>query len=388
MANDRLAFVDDLRGLAVLMVILVHTGQQVPGLGPLAKALCGLGQMGVQLFFVASAYTLCLSFENKAGEPRRTLSFYVRRVFRIAPLYYLAILAYFSISLLGRGEPGGGLSPVGAYTPVHVIVNILFLNGFDPWANNNIVPGGWSIGTEVAFYGMFPALFFLAKGALRESPRRILLLALLLGATNVAAQYVISLFTVRSIKNNNFLFFFIYNQLPVFVLGMAVYFLQKRKAEFGRWTSPAFSALALALSGGGLVLLWTLEPLLWPAYFPLVEGFAFCALLNLFAALRVTLKPVARIGVVSYSMYLLHFIFAFFLVPRFLGPVLRSAWAQGHATTLLVLTYGLIVGLTYVLASFTYEHIEKRFILLGGDLIKAFQKRGAPGPALGGQQPG
>ena len=58
---DRLRFLDIARGLAVLGVIAVHTVQQFPtNVRPLDWWL-GLGQFGVQLFFVISAYTMCMT---------------------------------------------------------------------------------------------------------------------------------------------------------------------------------------------------------------------------------------------------------------------------------------------------------------------------------------
>ena len=87
------AWIDALRGFAILGVLAHHSFQYVRGMSGPAKFLGGFGKMGVQLFFVASAITLCLSTAKRA-ERHPVLSFYVRRYFRIAPLYYLAIIFY------------------------------------------------------------------------------------------------------------------------------------------------------------------------------------------------------------------------------------------------------------------------------------------------------
>lgn len=61
------------RGLAILAVILVHTSQKVDiGAGRLAL-LAAYGQMGVQLFFVASAFTLCNSWQAREAESQPLL---------------------------------------------------------------------------------------------------------------------------------------------------------------------------------------------------------------------------------------------------------------------------------------------------------------------------
>ena len=96
----KLKFIDSIRGVAILMVILVHTAQRISGLGVLASTITMYGQMGVQLFFIASAYTLCLSSQRRANETLPYIKFGIRRFFRIAPAYYSGILTYFVISVL------------------------------------------------------------------------------------------------------------------------------------------------------------------------------------------------------------------------------------------------------------------------------------------------
>ena len=156
----RLNFPDALRGIAILLVILKHFGQWAPPGGALA-ASSDFGQLGVQLFFIVSGFTLALSASktrDRAQIDRR--SFFVRRWFRIAPMYYLAILGYFLIRLaagLLHSHPQG-VKGLDVYTPGSVFANICFVNGFVPSAQNNIVPGGWSIGAEFFFYACFPFL--------------------------------------------------------------------------------------------------------------------------------------------------------------------------------------------------------------------------------------
>lgn len=54
----KLKHIDALRGIAVLLVILVHTSQSIPGISLPLRYFSKYGQMGVQLFFIISAYTL------------------------------------------------------------------------------------------------------------------------------------------------------------------------------------------------------------------------------------------------------------------------------------------------------------------------------------------
>jgi peptidoglycan/LPS O-acetylase OafA/YrhL len=47
---------------------------------------------GIPLFFIISASTLYLSLDSKAGEGKRFTKFYLRRFFRIAPLFYVLLI--------------------------------------------------------------------------------------------------------------------------------------------------------------------------------------------------------------------------------------------------------------------------------------------------------
>ena len=143
MESPKLEFVDRMRGAAILLVIAVHFTQVFSD--PLVRAAGSVGQVGVQLFFVASAFTLCRSADQRgaagrAAEAHPLRNFYIRRLLRIAPLYWLALAIYTLRGVL-RGE-------TLFFTPLNIGANALFVHGLVPSANNTIVPGGWSIGAR------------------------------------------------------------------------------------------------------------------------------------------------------------------------------------------------------------------------------------------------
>ncbi len=93
--------IDGLRGIAVLMVLAVHTSQRVSNVGleafhfSLIGEFVNAGARGVELFFLLSAFTLFRSSKAKYSEecnPRR--NFYIRRAFRILPLWWMAVTLY------------------------------------------------------------------------------------------------------------------------------------------------------------------------------------------------------------------------------------------------------------------------------------------------------
>src|SRR2546425_10397928 len=102
-----LASIDGLRGIAVLMVLAVHTSQRVGNVAvgsfnsTTVEQFINAGARGVQLFFLLSAFTLFRSSKIKFDRemsPRR--NFYIRRAFRILPLWWLITALY---TLLGNG---------------------------------------------------------------------------------------------------------------------------------------------------------------------------------------------------------------------------------------------------------------------------------------------
>ena len=78
--NQKLKSMDILKGIGIIMIIIVHNRhflmQDMSGLRPLIN----YGQMGCQLFFFVSGFSLCYAWEH-LSEPRRAPK-YARFVLR------------------------------------------------------------------------------------------------------------------------------------------------------------------------------------------------------------------------------------------------------------------------------------------------------------------
>src|SRR5512145_973489 len=104
--SGRIAAIDALRGMAALYVFLYHL-VLVPKPNLLLPhwiySWVKYGFSGVTLFIILSGFTLCHTMRHSQREPQRTLVFYVRRLFRIVPLYYvwLMIVMVFSWGWFG-----------------------------------------------------------------------------------------------------------------------------------------------------------------------------------------------------------------------------------------------------------------------------------------------
>lgn len=364
--NDKLVHIDGMRGVAILLVILVHTAQSVIIKSNIISALAEYGQMGVQLFFIASAYTLCHSWSGREGEPNKVWNFAIRRYFRIAPLYYLALAMYWLVSVIQTFNKSGMYASSDQYSIQNIILNLLFLHGFYPPANNNIVPGGWSIATEMCFYVIFPVLMAINKEIKWNRGYQIFLLPFGGLIISQAAIYYASAAFEMDFYNNSFLYFNIVTQGPVFLVGIAFYFVNKENMWPARtmWGNFIGFGLFTALS----MTLWHCPGGYAFSVIPVVSGVSFVFLTKFFELLPgANYKYICNIGRVSYSMYIFHFLFSHNLMRR-IERKFQLDESIGDAATLIV--YLLIsIVLSYFAAKFSEKFIERRFIAIGNNII-------------------
>jgi peptidoglycan/LPS O-acetylase OafA/YrhL len=144
-----------LDGLRAIAILLVFTAHQRGELWPVFH-----GATGVTLFFVLSGFlitTLLLREEDRTGKVDFR-SFYIRRTFRIYPMY-LGIVALYCVLILGLGMDAGrrGLwvdnLPFIVWFPEHLPF-FRTTEVFPPFS------GAWSIGIEEKFYLVWPVLGF------------------------------------------------------------------------------------------------------------------------------------------------------------------------------------------------------------------------------------
>lgn len=372
---SKFAYIDLLRGLAILGVVAVHSMQQVKDAPELISTVLNFGDLGVQLFFVASALTLCLSMSGR--REASPWNFYVRRFFRIAPLFYLGIPLYFCWRAIKEAYHSGRLGWPEHYEWLAVAENLLFVHGFHPRNYNFVVPGGWSISTEMAFYAIFPLLFWVQS---RLPFGRLLAVA----AAAIAGCLLVEYALIRAVQpwlmergilkqvyvNDGFGFMYcsLLNQLGVFIVGIVTFRCLGRVTVAGG--TLAF-ALALAVVSGYLL---SQEHHLGDFngfFYPLLAAMAFAILalrLSTVGAFEGALpRAVIRVGQVSYSMYLLHFLVMDVLKLVFRLSVFR--WVENPEARILIL-FASIVAVTYMLAVYAYRWIEKPGIDFGRRFLR------------------
>src|SRR5712691_6831706 len=105
---ERIPELDGLRGIAIFLVLGAHfiNVTNGPRLAAYFQDLFLLGWAGVDLFFVLSGFLIGGILLDVRASPLYFRTFYARRFYRIIPLYYLWIGAYFLLILTPfRGLP-------------------------------------------------------------------------------------------------------------------------------------------------------------------------------------------------------------------------------------------------------------------------------------------
>jgi peptidoglycan/LPS O-acetylase OafA/YrhL len=163
---------DAVRGLAIVVVTLYRFGGggEWPARAIDHSALIGLGQRGVDLFFVLSGFLITGILFDAKGREGYFRNFYVRRALRIFPLYYGALAALL-IAL-----PAVAPYTAAAFRPAIDQQAWLWLYGANvlqairgAWCLGPL-NHFWSLAIEEHFYLLWPAVIY---GTSRQTAMRL-----------------------------------------------------------------------------------------------------------------------------------------------------------------------------------------------------------------------
>lgn len=308
--------IDGLRAIAVLAVVFYHFG--VPGFGG--------GFVGVDIFFVISGFLIGgLLWREKQATGRLALgAFFMRRIRRLAPAYFVmaaAVLAVGTAILLPGDfrETAKGVIAATVY-----LSNILFFRQsgyFDGVAEDKLMLHTWSLSVEEQFYLFLPLLFLLFGWS-----KRGMIWAL---SACFAASLLSSIpMTFQAHTAAFYLFPFRAWELLAGV-GLAI-MLQEKPTYWRPAQGYSWAGLILVL---GAVVLTVPGPAFpgWQVLAPVAGTLLLIAngqhdnWVNRGLSMRV---PVL-IGLMSYSVYLWHwpvFAFSTYLRESYAGPAETALW--------------------------------------------------------------
>jgi peptidoglycan/LPS O-acetylase OafA/YrhL len=301
--NGVIPSLDGLRAISILIVLVSHAGygNVVPG------------GLGVTIFFFLSGYliTTLLMDERERSGRIDIGKFYLRRLFRLFPSLLVTLVIAYSLVIFGLLD--GGISWMGLLAQLFYFANYYGLF-FDP-GNTTAAGTGilWSLAVEEHFYMIYPAVLT-GLLALELSRQRILVVLAIVCLTALAwRMYLAGLpnFTTdRTYYSSD-------TRVDSIVFGCLLALAANPRFEKAGTSNPFLEPMSATLLAAGTIIM--MVTIVWrDVYFR--ESFRYSlqglALMPVFyfaikcaAHIPFTLLNhpwVARIGVYSYTMYLIH----------------------------------------------------------------------------------
>lgn len=346
-----------LRGLAATAVVLHHL-QRLTDIKP-PELFQFIGRdfgYSVHLFFILSAFSLSYSTESRQQHHNWLQEYFVKRFFRIAPLFYFMIALEIVRQITFAGRVISDFN--------QILLNVTFTFGFVPY--ESLVWAGWSVGAEMIFYAIFPVLLLTIRT--HRSALVLLVISTVISyliRSALHAQYLASIPQPR--WDWSYLAFA--SNMGFFAMGIYAYQLSRlcKGSILASRIIPLFAVIII----GGLMFFdagkyfhgdgrWDL--VIWG-----LGLMALCVWQRISPSLIIASRSFEYLGERSFSIYLLHPVVIFFskdhLVRTYEGlqPDLGS--------TAFFVCAILTITLVLVFAEFTYRLIEVPGIKFGRNLV-------------------
>ncbi len=338
---------DSLRFIAFFLVIWQHAFSN--SFSEISKnetiqivinALTNTGGIGVHIFFVISGFliTFIMLNEEKNNGHFNILYFYIRRILRIWPLYYLVMgLGIFILPFIFNTFK----------FDANIFKNLFFLNnyGFSGIQISNIGIA-WSVAIEEQFYIFWPILFLFLNNKRTLS---FFTLMVFIGSTIFIILYPI---------NSYFHTFGNLNYLMAGCFGALFYFKNDEVFRKSKWmkTNNIFFVSLLA------ILMISLTPFSQLIYYFSLIGlpFIYLYLVILLVLQSENQKPslISNLGKYTYGMYLYHPIIIIFV--KIIFDLMGIDYQRNIITNLILAIVSLIV--TIFISFVSYEYFEKHIL--------------------------
>lgn len=270
-----------LRAVAALGVFFFHYFQALLNdFGVFQRNLFLVGAYGVDIFFVVSGFIICLAGQNESSPSR----FFVNRMCRILPLYYVLTIGLFFVAL---SLPQ--LLNSTTADPIHLIKSLLFI----PFEKSDglvqpLLYLGWTLNYEMFFYLVFSFAIFVGSERRIFVVVGVLLACVILGVIFKPASVVLQFFSSGIMLN--------------FIWGCLAFLIFQHKPE---WVSKLGH---IWLPAALVIILQNFWPLPFDRQFAIgiPAMFLLIGMLNIHCQNNKAWKFGTRLGDASYSLYLIH----------------------------------------------------------------------------------
>jgi peptidoglycan/LPS O-acetylase OafA/YrhL len=329
----------------------------------------------VDLFFVLSGFILTLVYRDAIASASQLRRFLILRFFRIYPVHVAMLLLLGLIELLKIAAAVGGFAVpnhppfIGPRSPESFLAHLFLLQGSGLVADSWNMPS-WSIGCEAIAYILFGAVTLVGVLKWRGAVPVAMLVSVatygLLVALRGDLESTFDLGLMRCIGG--------------FLLGLsvAVYVSSEKGASaLATLSDRTLSTITTSLFGLAALLLC------------LVEGYSVLLLLPVFALLVLFLQGdrgvIARLlrsrvfaflGLVSYSIYMVHYPFFMLLEPVFNRTVTIGEWSGD-----ILLAVSLTAVILMAWASYTWIEAPGREV--GRQIAQKFGAQSRDATVLG-----
>lgn len=369
----RLEFLDSLRGLAAVYVLVYHMlllpqPNLVPPVWAAKFALAG--GMGVTLFFIVSAFSLYYTMPLRLKDASPTLSFYLHRFFRIAPLFYFWIAASVVRDLWKFDATHSLLDVASALT---------FSFNLFPLRQESFVWAGWTIGVEMLFYAIFPLIYRRISDT--GSAVALVFICLLVW---LAVQLCLDYAVMPEPWKQSIVQWSVLRHMPIFAVGILLFHLFVSSINSGVGADHRGRTGKALLWGGIFALVALLQ-----GWLPNIFGDGYYWQGGVFALIFMGLalypwRPLVNratryLGKISYSVYLSHTTVIFFLSPVYGLLYQRIPSLTGAFLACLLLTLAIVLPIS----ALTYRLIEAPGITLGKKVARKLMTRTGDAPEPG-----
>jgi peptidoglycan/LPS O-acetylase OafA/YrhL len=347
---DRVYFkgLNGIRAIAVMIVIVFHIDQFIGlfGLKTFGFYETGMAAYGVNLFFVLSGFliTYLLLMEKSKFEKIDLRKFYLRRIFRIWPVYYLLIIV--TVILIGLKIFDIQLNKL----PETILYySFLFSNvGYAMGLGVLAIFPLWSVGVEEQFYSFWPLLISKSKNIIHSMVYVILIfltIKIIFRFTDNGSIYrFISMTSFDSMA---------FGGIAAFIVLTNNKFLSVIFNPFVQFFAWLLFTLSIFLNPVHIATI--IDPEIYSIVFAII-------IINVCSNPKTIVNLENRfmnfIGRISYGLYIYHltvFVLLAVLLKKYFAVYL-------HSSNSYLLIYALTILITFFVASISYRFFERLFL--------------------------